>query len=161
MFVGSGSNSGPSTSSPGCCCKKHQELVCEGAQDQSHLSHAEPVQPRCDPEVSDCGMLGACSGLGDHSACSKEGNRKQYLEKLFVLCLPDSLSFIHRIKNVWCFNPVSKHRGNFTISCLPDYKILIYVNVPHSTTVFYSILYWDMYIKIVITPKKLVNRIGV
>ena len=74
MFAGSGSNSGPSTSSPSCCCEEHQELVCEGAQDQSHLSYAEPVQPGCDPEVSDCRVLGASAGLGDNSAGAQEGN---------------------------------------------------------------------------------------
>ena len=37
--------------------QEHQDVVREGAQDQGHISHPQPVQPRCHAQVSHCRML--------------------------------------------------------------------------------------------------------
>lgn len=62
LTTGAGPDARSPTQGAGSCRQAHQELVCQSAQDQSDIPHAEPVQPGCHTEVSDSRVLGACAG---------------------------------------------------------------------------------------------------
>lgn len=75
LFVpGPRADAGPPSPRVGGRRQEHQELVCEGAQDQGHLPHPEPVQSRRDAEVPHRRVLGASPGPGDHPTGAAQGN---------------------------------------------------------------------------------------
>ena len=57
LVSGARPDRGPPASRPGGSGQEHQGVVHQGAQDQSHLPHAEHVQPGRHAEVSDRRVL--------------------------------------------------------------------------------------------------------
>lgn len=63
-----------SSSCSSCSRQEFEELVCQGSQNQSHLSHFEFVQFGCDPKMFDRWVLGTGSRYWDHPIGTKKGN---------------------------------------------------------------------------------------
>lgn len=55
-------------------CQNCPSVVHQGPEDESHLSHSEPLQHRCHSEVSDCRDLVPCVRSRLHSVCAPSGH---------------------------------------------------------------------------------------
>ena len=69
-------NQRPQAQGPRCCCQEHQDLVCQGPEDQGNLPHVERIQLGHVPEVFDSGVLDPTPRHGGHSAGTKTRNRE-------------------------------------------------------------------------------------
>lgn len=67
-------------------CQDCPSMVHQGPEDESHLSHSEPLQHRCHSEMSDCGDLVPCVRSRLHSVCPASGHGEDtFLHTLILI----------------------------------------------------------------------------
>ncbi len=67
-------------------CQDCPSMVHQGPEDESHLSHSEPLQHRCHSEVSDCWDLVPCVRSRLHSVCPASGHGEDtFLHTLILI----------------------------------------------------------------------------
>lgn len=74
LFVPKGAKPdwGPQAEGLAGCCQDRQGVVHQSEKNEGHLPHSQPLQHRCDTEVSDRRGVVSCLRPGLHPVCSAE-----------------------------------------------------------------------------------------